>query len=549
MAEIIQANGRPVVDYMARDFDSLLQAMRDQIPAKLPEWTDNANEADFGNVLLELFAQIGDILSYYQDRVANESFLGTAQSRRSIIEHLRLIGYKLATAAPAATNLQVTVPDTFSGKITVTKGDAFATKSQKTKPSARFEYTGDDPLVLDFSSPDVSQFPLPGVKFYVSTDIHAQTKTIMCLDVNTTPPTLTSACLPVEEGRLIKDEIIGQSDGSPNQRFPLAHPALILLPVGPAQGISRDVMLLTQLGPTIDAWTLQESLAFSRANQQDFVIEIDENDQATVIFGDGALGAIPPKGATIRVTFRIGGGLAGNVPAGAIQTILNAPQLALLAAKVTNPAPATGGAEREDIPHAVLHAPGVFRSLKRAVTAADYVALASSFKGVGKVQAASTSWNTVTLYVAPQGGGKVSDVLESNLLAFFEDKRVLGQIVEIQDVDYVPIFVTAELIVQSYYSRDDVTARVKIACAALLNFDNVDFGESIYLSRFYDTIQDVAGVVAVNITEFRRPGQTTAVEPNGRIVLGPNEIPTEVPKTSDPDYESGVKVVITEGGF
>ena len=52
------------------------------------------NEADFGNVLLQLFAHMGDILSYYQDRVANESFLGTARTRRSVIEHLRLIGYQ-----------------------------------------------------------------------------------------------------------------------------------------------------------------------------------------------------------------------------------------------------------------------------------------------------------------------------------------------------------------------------------------------------------------------------------------------------------------------
>ena len=79
MAEIKQINGSPVVDYMARDYESLLQAMYALVPSKLPEWKDFANEADFGNVLLELFAQMGDILSYYQDRVANESFLGTAR--------------------------------------------------------------------------------------------------------------------------------------------------------------------------------------------------------------------------------------------------------------------------------------------------------------------------------------------------------------------------------------------------------------------------------------------------------------------------------------
>ena len=67
----------------------------------------------------------------------------------------------------------------------------------------------------------------------------------------------------------------------------------------------------------------------------------------------------------------------------------------------------------------------------------------------------------MTLYVAPEGGGKVSDVLEASLKAYFEDKRMLSQIVEIQDVDYVPIFVTAEIGVQSFYVRSDVQAGVQ----------------------------------------------------------------------------------------
>ena len=66
--------------------------------------------------------------------------------------------------------------------------------------------------------------------------------------------------------------------------------------------------------------------------------------------------------------FTVGGGTQGNVAANTIQTIVDAPQLSLLAATVTNPSLATGGAARETIDHAVLHAPTVFRSLKRAVT-------------------------------------------------------------------------------------------------------------------------------------------------------------------------------------
>src|SRR5258708_27817985 len=104
---------------MARDYESLLKAVYDATPSKLPEWKDCDNQADCGNVLLQLFAYIGDILSYYQDRVANESFLGTARTRRSVIEHLRLIGYRLGTAVPAAASLNVTVPGAVNAVVTV----------------------------------------------------------------------------------------------------------------------------------------------------------------------------------------------------------------------------------------------------------------------------------------------------------------------------------------------------------------------------------------------------------------------------------------------
>jgi baseplate J-like protein len=518
MAEITQVKGSQVIDYMARDYETLLKAMYDLVPSKLPQWKDFNNEADFGNVLLELFAHIGDILSYYQDRVANESFLGTAQTRRSVIEHLRLIGYKLSTAVPAAASLDVTVPGTVNNMVVVNQGDAFATKSQKSKPSIRFEYTREAPLTIDFST--------------------------IVPDAKTGKKTFSG--LPVEEGRLIKSEVLGTSDGSPNQRYVLAHTGLILRPIGAAQQTSREVILLTQLGGTIDKWDLQESLAFSRAAQKDYVIEINENDQATVIFGDGSFGVIPANGAQILATYRVGGGPGGNTPAGTIANIVGAPQLALLGAQVTNPVASSGGADREDIRHAVQHAPAVFRSLKRAVTGADYEALALSFKGVGKVQARATGWNTVTLYIAPEGGGKVSDVLEANLKAYFEDKRMLSQIIEIADVDYIPIYVTAEIGVQSYYVRSEVQANVQQAAAVLLAFDNVGFGQSIYLSKFYEVSEAVPGVLYVNVTEFRRGDKATPViEPTGKIELASNEVATA---PADVAYAPGIKVVITNQG-
>ena len=518
MPEITQVNGRPVIDYMARDYGSFLQSMRALIPGKLPQWTDYESDADFGNVLLQLFAHMGDILSYYQDRVANESFLATARERRSVIHHLRLIGYTLATASPASTTLTLSFPASTNDEVEIRRGDAFSTKGQREKPSVRFEYAGEQLLRINCATLPID--PQTNRKVHVG--------------------------IPVEEGRLVKDETLGTSPGTPHQRYTLAQDGLILRSRGQGLTANRDIILTTQLGDAREEWTLRDSLAFSRQNHRDFAIEIDEHDRATIMFGDGQMGAIPPSGAVITASYRVGGGPQGNVGPDAIQTIIEAPQLVLLGAQVTNPKAATGGADHESIEHAVSHAPQVFRSLKRAVTAHDYEALCLDFKGVGKVHAEGTSWNVVTLFVAPAGGGHVSDVLKANLLEYFEDKRPVSTIIEVDDVDYVAIFVTADIGVTGFYNNEDVKERVQQAAASLLAFESVSFQQTLYLSKFYEAIEAIDGVAFVNIREFRRDGQPAgSIEPAGRIELGPHEIPT-VPN-DDPAYSAGLRVEIVEG--
>ncbi|MCI9870542.1 baseplate J/gp47 family protein [Arthrobacter humicola] len=523
MAEIDNAGGQPLIDYTGRDYGGILKALREQIPRKLPEWEDFTNEADFGNVMLQLFAHVGDILSYYQDRVANESFLSTATSRHSIIEHLRLIGYRMRTAAPAAAALTVSIPKEAqlpTVPIQIGRGAAFTTKSLENSPSIRFEYTHESALTLVFRPRDPLITDSPRI-----------------------------ATIPVEEGRLIANEVLGIADGSPDQRYTLAHRGVILRPSGLQDKAGPDLALNVTQGDTHPVrWTFRESLAFSDPNQRDFTVDVDDKNEATVLFGDGTFGNIPSPGATLTISYRIGGGQAGNVPAGAITDIVNLPALAKLAAKVTNVEAATGGADRESIGHAVKHAPAVFRSLQRAVTTADYEALALTFDGVGKARATATGWNQVTLFIAPSGGGKirdkVSDTLEFGLKRYLEDKRMLTQVVEIEDVDYVEIFVTAEVGVESYYVPGDVRAAIEREAATLLAFDEVHFGETIYLSRFYDRIQSTPGVLFANITEFHGITQSTVLaEESGRIRLGKNQIP--IPP-ADLSYASGVRVLFVE---
>jgi hypothetical protein len=91
---------QPVIDYMAKDYASFRQALLDLIPTLKPSWTER-HEADIGMVLLELLAYVGDQLSYYQDAVSNELFLGTARQRISVRRLVRLIDYQMHDGASA----------------------------------------------------------------------------------------------------------------------------------------------------------------------------------------------------------------------------------------------------------------------------------------------------------------------------------------------------------------------------------------------------------------------------------------------------------------
>ncbi len=98
----------PAIDYMARDYNSFRRLMLDRMGFLLPDWQER-NPADIGVALVELLAYVGDRLSYMQDAVGTEAYLGTARSRISLIRHARLLDYPVSDGANARVWVQVQV--------------------------------------------------------------------------------------------------------------------------------------------------------------------------------------------------------------------------------------------------------------------------------------------------------------------------------------------------------------------------------------------------------------------------------------------------------
>jgi hypothetical protein len=96
----------PEINYLAKDYASFRQLMLDRMSALMPQWQER-NAADLGIALVELLAYTGDYLSYRQDGVATESYLGTARRRVSVRRHARLVDYHMHDGSNARAWVQV----------------------------------------------------------------------------------------------------------------------------------------------------------------------------------------------------------------------------------------------------------------------------------------------------------------------------------------------------------------------------------------------------------------------------------------------------------
>lgn len=91
--------------------ETLIARLSDAKRPALSKLTTRDND-DFSIALLDAWSTVADVLTFYQERIANESYLRTATERVSLLELARLIGYELRPGVAASTYLAFTIDDT-----------------------------------------------------------------------------------------------------------------------------------------------------------------------------------------------------------------------------------------------------------------------------------------------------------------------------------------------------------------------------------------------------------------------------------------------------
>jgi len=139
---ITNAPALSAVRYRLGTFATFRRRLLAAIPARLSQWKDRG-ERDYGVALLEMWVTLADILTFYQERIANEAFLRTAQLRDSLVRIAGLVDYRLNPGAAAAAYLAFTVEPPKKGEhpkqIPLPQGFRCQTKPAPTAPPVPFE--------------------------------------------------------------------------------------------------------------------------------------------------------------------------------------------------------------------------------------------------------------------------------------------------------------------------------------------------------------------------------------------------------------------------
>jgi len=174
----------------------------------------------------------------------------------------------------------------------------------------------------------------------------------------------------------ITDELVGASQGTPNQKFQLANTPVLL----------DRFDLQVDEGEGFQTWQMVRDFAASKRNDRHFTLSPATGE---IRFGDGDQGKIPgritdssdPETDLPNIkaaNYRWGGGAGGNAGAGKITSLESSVPFV---ESVTNLRPAIGGQDQETVDHAKLRAPETIRSRTRAVTGEDFEFLARQTPG------------------------------------------------------------------------------------------------------------------------------------------------------------------------
>nr|UWF93635.1 MAG: baseplate J-like protein [Bacteriophage sp.] len=427
-----------------------------------------------GNILiiiLSLFAAIAEVLHYYVDNMARETFLSTARRYDSVVKHGALVDYH-ARAAIAA-NVDVILSRSITGnsigaKLTIPQGTLFTDQSGNSWLSARD--------VTWYSNVTTCKVPIIQHEKY-------------------TTSALNNMVIPTG------DRVQLNLGTLPNGKY-YEHGSMSL-----------------QIGG--ESWVLVETFAKSKPTDKHFMVSVDESLNPYIMFGDGTFGKKPAAGAKItNVVFYLTNGSQGNVKSNTITSVPSVISSSITDATVSNAYDAGGGSNYENFTMLKEHIPLSVKTLGVAITKEDFESLAMLVDGVNKAKADYECGRKLTVYISPDGGAVASSELISRVYNLLSQRAPMTTWFKVKSAGKVQIILEMDVTGKKSYKTAEIQTQILTALYNAYSPEQAEIGGSVRVSDIYALIDNLSTIDYLHLTKFYIKPWPTTIYGNKELALG-----------------------------
>jgi|3_EtaG_2_1085321.scaffolds.fasta_scaffold01918_3 hypothetical protein len=546
------------INYLSKDFDDYKQDLINFLKKYFPnEWQD-FNDASGGMALLEMIAYLGDSLTFLLDRQVNEGFLDRAIETKNIFSLAQNFGYKPKLASPAVTNLSIsaTFQDATSASVAfvLKKGSRVTSNFE---PSVSFEILND----VDFSvsanrvhtkSAGATQatYSITGVS------AAAGTTKLFSYSVGVVPKSFLRIELPSVD--ITEIFSVSSNDGYEWQKVDNLAQETIFAGEANTTSSSGDVPFILKL-KRVPRRFVEEKIAGGKTaitfgggistaedneiipNPEDFVLPPSLRGSVSgfapmVIDSSNflktkTLGIAPSSNTIIDINYRTGGGLATNVGMNVLSRFTNrvieyknptievsnaaATDALVKTIAVTNPAQATGGAERESLVSIKQNALSFFNAQNRAVTLTDYqvrvLSMPGCFGSVFRSFARKDSTNSLgveLVLMARNSRGELivpAETLKNNIETYIKRFKSFSDSVKLTDGKVVNIGTDFSIVAAPNINPNEALLEAFNIVKPMLHTSLGNFNDTLVVSDFIAKIQasvKIRSVVRFNFTNL-----------------------------------------------
>mgnify|MGYP003133686185 CR=1 FL=1 len=590
------------INYLSRDFTSIKNDLVEYAKRYYPDTYRDFSDAGFGSLMVDAVSYIGDVLSFYLDYQANESFLVTAIEYNNVLKHGQSIGYRYEPrrASFGEVSLYILIPSnstntgpdtsyipTLRAGSTVSNGGSVFTILQ----DVDFSDPANEVVVATTNTTTgvPTQYAVKTTAQVVSGEL--RTKTIELGDF------IRFRSVDIDDGSVT--EIISVIDTEGREYFEVDHlsqntiyvpisntdtttnvqaPTIVKPFVVPRRFITRRTQTTTSIifGYGSDSQLSSPSLVEAR----DVVLDLHSKDHVidramdpTILIKGDKFG-VAPANTSLAVTYRVNTAENSNAAANSITQVantnfefknrntLNNGSIASVrgSLEVTNENPIQGDVTPPNLTELRQLILGAQASQNRAVTAEDFKTLVLSmppkFGGIKRctvVQDVDSNLRNINIYVINQANNgtleTTNKILKENIKTWLNTKRMINDSVDILDAKVVNLGISFSAIANNNENKTAVYDRIQRRINDYFS-TKLDIGESFSVTDLYSLINSVPGVVDttfVRIFQKTGTGYSSTVfnvknftSPDGRFITAPKNVIFEV-RYPNADIEGTVR--------